>query len=520
MKSIARIICLMTALVVAMSCVKEPQMTFEEVEQISLKAWIEKNRPDLLDNYQEEGGYYVEVLDEGCADSTSLVGKDAWVWYDFTARDLRGNVCETRSSDLATQLGTYTPHTHYVPLFRFSGVDNHTLMEGTYLAIFNKLNIDGEEFEVRYGTKLRLWLPSSVVAGESGSSGDGGYEGQYALSGNKPMCVDMTLYGHIANPVAYEGNHVNSFAEINGGLCDEHKSEVEDEAEKTNIRRRSVTRNGEDTGDEPLDTRPLEFYDGRWHQPIDTLAQLYVNYSYSPARQSFNYDAIGIDTMMYPNQTDYNKGKIYGTQSLADIDNRINQALVERFGEGLAQDAILEADSVVSKSTVSLWYICRMLDGFVVDTNIDEVKEIVYGEVESAGTALTFHTKDPMENNFVLSWNYAIPTLRIGQWASILTVSTYAYGMSGQTGVNNTTTTSNNNAYYDYMQYYNYMNYMNSYYGYGYGNMYNMGYYGYNPYYYGYNYDYSDMEDETITTTTTSTEIPSFTPLLFQIFIQ
>ena len=521
MRGIKRILCLASVLLVAISCIKEPGISFEEVEQRSLRAWIEQNRPDLLDNYQEDGGYYVEILDPGCADSFPVTGKDVWVWYDFTARDLHGNVCETRNSDLALQLGNYTPHTHYIPAFRFSGVESHTLLEGTYLAIFNKLNIDGEEFEARYGTKLRLWLPSSVVSGSSGTVGDGGYEGQYKLDGNKPMCVDMTLYGHVNNPVAYEGNYVDSFAEYNGGICNEHKSKVSDDsAAKTAYMRRNISRGESENGDEAIDTRPLEFFDGRWHQPVDTLAHLYVNYTYSPARQSLNFDVVNSDTMMYPHQSMYNRGSVYGSQSMSDIDNRINLALVERFGEGLAGDELLNADSVTTKSTVSVWYIARLMDGFVVDTNIDEVKSIVYGEVESEGTALTFHTSDPSENSYILAWNYSIPTLRIGQWASILTVSTYAYGISGQVGTNDTTTSSNNNSYYDYMNYYNYMNYMNNYYGYGYGNMYNTGYYGYNPYYYGYDYNYDYSEDTTVTITTTSTEIPSYSPMIFQVFIQ
>ena len=50
------------------ACVKEPKITFNEIEQQSLKAWIEKYHPQLKDNYQEEGGYYVEVLDKGILD--------------------------------------------------------------------------------------------------------------------------------------------------------------------------------------------------------------------------------------------------------------------------------------------------------------------------------------------------------------------------------------------------------------------------------------------------------------------
>ena len=500
----------------AVSCIEEPTMSFEDIEQRSLKAWIEKYRPELADNYQEDGGYYVEVLDPGCADSVAISGKDVWLWYDFTGRDLAGNICETRDWKLAKQLNTYTDYTHYVPSFRFSGKESTTMMEGTYLATFNKLTIGGEEFEVRYGTKLRLYLPSSIIASESA---DGGYEGQYSLDDGKPMVVDMHIYGHVANPVAYEGSRVEAFARANGGLCTEHKTVKEESKEETKARRRMATRADEEQ--EEVDTRPLEFYDGRWHQPVDTLEHLLVNYAYSPARQSFNFNAVGADTMMYVNKYEdisenvYAAGDIY---SQSDLNRRIDAALVERFGAGITYDEVLEADSLKSRATAFVWYVGRFLDGFVFDTNIDEVKEIVYGEVNSKGESLSFGTVDPLDNDFILAWNYALPTLRRGQWATILTVSTYAYGLNGQTGATTSTTTNTSQAYYDYANYYNYMNYMNSYYGYGYGNMYNNGYYGYNPYYYGYNYNYS-QEDTSVTVTSTSTEIQAYTPLIFQVYI-
>ena len=40
-------------------------MEFEEVERVALESWMKLNRPDLLENYQPIGGYYVELLDEG-----------------------------------------------------------------------------------------------------------------------------------------------------------------------------------------------------------------------------------------------------------------------------------------------------------------------------------------------------------------------------------------------------------------------------------------------------------------------
>ena len=506
----------LTTILLCTSCIKEPTTPFEEVEQRSLKAWIEKYHPELANNYQEEGGYYVEVLDYGHQDSLPISGEDVWLWYNFTGRDLDGNVCETRSYELATQLGTYTDHTRYIPAFRFSGKEAHTIHEGTYLATFNKLKIGDDSISVRYGTKLRLYIPSSIVG--SSSSSDGGYEGQYALDENVPMIVDIEVFGHVKNPVAYEGEYVDTFAKSNGGLCAEHKTVVEkdEEAEKQMLRRRLYTRGDDDTTtDESLldSLRPLEFYDGRWHQPIDTLAQLYVNYAYTPEK-SIKFDVLGTDTLLYEGQNLYTKGSVYANS--ADVERRVNEALIERFGKGMTYDEVLTTDSLKANSTAKVWYVGRFLDGYIFDTNIDEVAEIVFGKVETKGEALTFNLKD--DNDYILAWNYSIPTLRKGQWAAILTVSTYGYGIAGSVGSHTSTTTGNDNAYYDYLNYMNYMNYMNSYYGYGYGGMYNNSYYGYNPYYYG--YGYTSSEDTSVTVTTTSTEIPAYTPLLFQIFVE
>ncbi len=493
------------------SCIKEPTVNFKDIEQRSLRAWMEKYRSDFLENYQEDGGYYVEILEPGNPDSLPLAGKDVWLWYDFTGRDLDGVVYETRNNILAQQLGTYTKYTRYVPAYRFSGAESTTMMEGTYLATFNKLKIGNTEFEPRYGTKLRLYLPSSVV--KATESSNGGYEGEFTLDSSKPMIVDMTIYGHVSNPVAYEGEHVDRFATVNGGLCTDHKVVKEEESEKSS--RRRSTRADEEQ--EEVDTRPLEFYDGRWHQPIDTLAQLYVNYAYTPEK-SIDYNVLGTDTLKYPSENKYTIGDVYSSN---DLDARINAALIERFGKGISYDEVLTTDSLKTKTTAKVWYVGRFLDGFIFDTNIDEIKEIIYGEVKSAGKALDFNMSEPLKNSYILAWNYSLPTLRKGQWAAILTVSTYGYGISGQVGEHTSTTTGNEDAaYYDYLNYMNYMNYMNNYYGYGYGGMYNNGYYGYNPYYYGYNYYGGSSSSDTQTITTTSTEIPAYSPLLFQIFVE
>ena len=195
MKFANRIICVAVACAMALtSCVKSSEMEFHEVERIALQAWIEQHRPDLLENYQEDGGYYVELLDRGVADSLPVSDDNAWLWFDVTCRDLSGNVCLTRDADQARMQNAYTEYTHYVPFFLFCGKDNTSMLEGTHMALRNKLKIGDEEYSVRYGTKMRLYLPSSIAAGPQGMGGDGGYEGQYKLDADRPMIVDVNVW--------------------------------------------------------------------------------------------------------------------------------------------------------------------------------------------------------------------------------------------------------------------------------------------------------------------------------------
>lgn len=164
-----------------------------------------------------------------------------------------------------------------------------------------------------------------------------------------------------------------------------------------------------------------------------------------------------------------------------------------------------------------IWYIGRFLDGFIFDTNIDEVKEIIYGEVASEGSALTY-TPEKDQSSLITAFYYTIPNLLYGQWAEFVTISSQAYGATGRSG----STTSNGgssgytSSYLDYLNYYNYYNsyYGNSYYGSYYDNYY---YNYYNSYYYNYGYNTSTTTE---TTTSVLTEIPPYTPLIFQIYIE
>ncbi|MBQ2394616.1 MAG: hypothetical protein II307_02500 [Alistipes sp.] len=224
----------LVAILVFSGCVKEKVESFNSIENRSLKAWILKNRPEIVENFQKDGNYYVEVLEAGVADSMSIHDvvadeklEGCWLFFNMTGRSLHGDVCITRSEPIARMQGSFSKSTHYVPYLRFMGEKNVSLLEGSYLAMKNVLTLGKDyaeskgldtEFAVRYGTKLRLYLPSAVVGGNAGVTETGGYEGQYELDGNKPMIMDIELVNRVNNPLAYEGEMVEGFGECNGGV--------------------------------------------------------------------------------------------------------------------------------------------------------------------------------------------------------------------------------------------------------------------------------------------------------------
>lgn len=110
----------------------------------------------------------------------------------------------------------------------------------------------------------------------------------------------------------------------------------------------------------------------RWKIATSEAPQIYVNESFNPAD-----DATGLFT--------YSNVYVGSQQKADEIDRKINKALVERFGTDEPGELI------DPEKNVRVWYIARFLDGFVQSTNIDEVKRIVYGEVESTGTYHELH---------------------------------------------------------------------------------------------------------------------------------
>ncbi len=494
------------------ACAEEITESYDTFEDLSLKAWMEKNHPEVAKNFQEKGGYYVDVLDPGDLSAKPINREDTWVKFDFSGRDLAGNIILTRRAAEAKLAGSYTRYTRYVPFYRYCGAYNTSLIEGTHLALRDTLRLDpayaaarglDEEFELRIGSKVTLYLPSRVVGGLAGS---GGYEGQpaYELSAASPCVVTMTLCDTIKNPLEREGSDVDAFCEsANGGL-------------------RIYSNDTENASAKPLPKDPADAdhpynIPERWVSANDTIAQLYINHRFDPTRE--------VLTFPEPYASAYEPYNRF-----AEMEQKIQKAIAKRFhtddnGDPEPYEGVvsMDADSVGLDNEAKIWYIGRFLDGFIFDSNIDEVREIIYGETGDSSEALSY---TPSEGGMITAFYYAIPTLKFGQWAAVISTSPHAYGASGQGGTSTTSsTTSGYSSYYDYLNYYNYYNsyygnsYYNNYYNNYYGNYYNSYYNNYN-YGYGYGYGSDSGGGTTETVTTVSTEIPSYTPLLFEIYIE
>ena len=154
-----------------------------------------------------------------------------------------------------------------------------------------------------------------------------------------------------------------------------------------------------------------------------------------------------------------------------------------------------------------IWYVGRFLDGFIFDTNIEEVRELAFGENEE-GDAISYSVSSN-KDEYISAWAHCIPKLRYGRWGAIVTTSGYAYGSTGVSG-STSTSSSSSAAYNSLANLYNYYSMMGS----SYYNPYS--YYNYYNYYGGYT-NYYNYEE---TTSTIETEISPYTPLVFYIFVE
>lgn len=474
-------------------------MSGAEQEQMALDAWMRLHKPHLVGNYQEDGGYYVEVLQWGDDDipaegndygSEPIMLQDTcWMFTDIVGRTLDGDVYLTRTPELAEMNGTFSYNTHYTPYLNYCGDVNLGLLEGTYLATRNDLTLSdeylaeywpdkGDTFRMRRGSKVRLYMTSTIAYGEEGSSVQGGYEGQYSLSPNIPTIMDIDVKRTIKNPSDLELDMVATFV---NGFSDWRQVPEKEEY-------------GED-------------------EEVTYLKGLYYNLNYNPRT------AVSMPHRYQQSHLSGVNNPYRDTKKYADMDaveRKISEIFLERFGEAMPTSDMTDENLVTKENSANVWYVVRFLDGFIVDTNIDELREYIYNDKSAAGKAFSYRAKDDDNKsegeslNAIGAWYYCIPRLHFGQYAAIVTTSGYAYGISGISGTTSTTTDNSNVELQNYLAMANYYNYYNYYY-YGYGDYYN--YYDYS------NYAVSDNTAES-TTTTVGTEILPYTPLVFYLYVE
>lgn len=200
------------------SCAEIVEIDMDEKEQQSLDAWIAKHVNNKGTRaVRQSNGLWVEITDYGDTKSMATNDTVTWVKYNFTMRDMTGNVVFTRYEDIAKWQGTYTKHTHYVPDYIFCGEYPANLLEGTHYVMRNTLtNHDNTKFNMHAGTKGTLYIPSSLAHGATGTSNDAGYGGQYSLNGSVPSIIDFEIVHVTKDPVKDEEKEVADFIASTG----------------------------------------------------------------------------------------------------------------------------------------------------------------------------------------------------------------------------------------------------------------------------------------------------------------
>lgn len=208
MKSIARLIPAILAVLFLASCADKESESYREKEQRALDAWIAKYVP----NAQKLGDYgvYYEVITPAPAGAESL-DTEIWVDIDFTLKDLSGNVVYNRHEDMARRQGTFTKYTYYSPDFLYLEPDipNLAYMQGMFYGLQ----------EMKVGEVRRFYIPSHYGYKDQSFSNSVGYGGQYNLSANKPLILDnVEVLELVPEPEEREKSQLEDYISSNWGM--------------------------------------------------------------------------------------------------------------------------------------------------------------------------------------------------------------------------------------------------------------------------------------------------------------
>ncbi len=419
-------------------------LDYDEIELTVLAEIMNKFYPDA---YYQADGFYVESIDMSAKDGIATnEGEGYWIRYNITSTKLNGDICNTRNATMAKQQGTFNYYTRYAPTMQilsnveyedYEAIDNAgfepviDLLKVDaldYMCQNKNITIDNQVTNVYAGNKFKLFVPSALQG--ASANGSGGYAGQNSISATETMISTVEIVEVIPDIEKSELSDIQKFVDANSDGTNEWKA-------VTNYL--EYEEDGEEYYDYDDDPTSDDYFLCQCDHPgfKGDHIHVLVNQGYEPST-IYNYT----------NPYDYQYLKdhdLTGVGATAEdrfnyVDGLIVSALEslaadedENYANGTFELSTDEDDDIIDpETTAKVWYVLRTLDGFVVDTNIKEIKEIVYGD-DTIGSPIAY-TPSTSSSDYVAAWYAGLIDLKYGQWASILTKSTYGYGATGQNG--------------------------------------------------------------------------------------
>ncbi len=419
------------------SCITEAEeLDFDDLEQQVLAEWMEayvtgyqywevtNDDDDDGDNY--ESCYYtvIESGDEGDMSEPAIYTyADCWVQYNITSYTLEGAVCVTRNELIAYKQGVFDPFVRYCPLYQdlhYNDEDYNDSYLYDYLPECLNKAFSNPELALRKGTKVTMYIASEIIDGAD--TGGSGFLCEAVLSYYQPLKAVVEIVDVIENPRTKEIADINDFTTTNGGLLINYRQADEDE----------------EIEDEDYEeyNEAQELIPERWSNSLDTIANLYIDRRYTIANTSYTYINEYKST---------NPESVYSKYTMAELDAeiyRLIQADIDDddidFYDIEELTELKSEDFIEFSGGANIWYIGRFLDGFIFDTNINCIVDLINDDDDVSNlSSLEYSSVTTAENSqYISAWFYSVPQLRYGQWATIITSSSNGYGeLTGNTNI-------------------------------------------------------------------------------------
>ncbi len=402
----SRLMIIVAALSVA-ACVEEVESTtYADMEQELFDRYMEwkfADNTELLESRTSKGYYFLIDDSNGATGTTATnVYDECWLRYNIVTRNFTGDdfneVNLSTYSDIALQQQTFSFYTHYVPTF-------HTLDEEdtTYDSALDYILRD---YSVVEGDQLTIYGPSTMSYGLV--NGAGGYAGSATLSYGNAFHSVIDMVEVITDIDTWESEKVTEFVSNNPTL--EKTISEDDGTTELDLYYYSID-NPNEVNENGLGALSLTFTD-----PYD--------YSYILAKKGY--------TSLSELETELIEALETFTQD--EITDAIYYGATTEFGDSTK----LEEGSTLGKYTdANIWYVGRMMDGFIFDSNIENVRNMMFYDYTTQTS--TVYNADDDGDSYIEGWYHIIPKLKYGSWNVVLLPSDYAYGSSGVSGSSSST---------------------------------------------------------------------------------